>query len=51
MDPNNIRLTYKLKGKTTETDHWNLSTNGKMLTNTINFSGENKAEADVYERQ
>lgn len=51
MDPNNIGLTYKLKGKTTETDHWNLSANGKMLTDTINFSGENKAETDVYERQ
>lgn len=46
-----LELTYKLKGKMTEIDHWQLSSNGKVLTNTINFSGVSKPETDVYERQ
>ena len=51
MDPNNMELTYKLKGKTTETDLWELSADGKTLTDTINFSGESKPEVDVYDRE
>ncbi len=51
IDDHHIELTYKLKGKTTETDRWELSADGKTLTNTITFSGESKPEIDVYERQ
>jgi len=51
IDAHTMELTYKLKGKTTETDRWELSADGKTLTDTINFSGESKREVDVYERQ
>ena len=51
IDAHTMELTYKLKGKTTETDRWELSADGKTLTDTINFSGESKHEVDVYERQ
>ena len=46
-----MKLTYKLNGKMTETDSWELSADGKTLTCTINFPGESKAEVDVYDRQ
>ncbi|MDQ2919142.1 MAG: hypothetical protein M3R10_04610, partial [Verrucomicrobiota bacterium] len=42
-----MELSYKLKGKTTETDSWVVSADGKTLTNTIMFSGESKPEVDV----
>ena len=32
IDDHNMELTYKLKGKTTETDRWELSADGKTLT-------------------
>ena len=51
IDAQTIELTSKLKGKTTETDRWELSADGKTLTDTINFSGESKPEVDVFERQ
>ncbi len=50
-DANTVVLTYKLNGKTTETDSWQLSADGKTLSNTINFSGVSKPEVDVYDRQ
>jgi hypothetical protein len=46
-----MELTYKLKGKTIETDKWELSTDGKTLTQTITYSGVSKPEVDVYDRQ
>jgi hypothetical protein len=48
---NKMELTYKLKGKVTETDSWELSGDGKTLTDTVTFSGEDKKEVDVYDRQ
>jgi hypothetical protein len=51
IDAHTMELTYKLKGKTTETDRWELSADGKTLTDTVNYPGENKVEVDVYERQ
>jgi hypothetical protein len=51
IDAHKMELTYKLKGKTTETDSWELSEDGKTLTETLNFSGVSKPELDVYERQ
>ncbi len=50
-DDGSIELTYKLHGKVTETDSWSLSKDGKMLTDTINYSGMNKPEVDAYERE
>ena len=46
-----MELTYKLKGKTTETDRWELSADGKTLTDTITYPGESKQEVDVFDRQ
>ena len=46
-----MELTYKLKGKTTETDRWELSADAKMLTQTVTYSGVSKPELDVYDRE
>ena len=51
VDDHTVELTYKLKGKTTETDKWELSADGKNLTNTVTFAGITKPEVDVYDRQ
>jgi hypothetical protein len=51
IDDHNIELTYKLKGKATETDRWELSADGKTLTQTVNYSGVSKPEVDVYDRE
>lgn len=48
---NKMELTYQLKGKTTETDSWELSSDGKTLTDTITFPGEDKKEVDVFDRE
>ena len=46
-----MELTYKLNGKTTETDRWELSADGKTLTQTVTYAGVSKPEVDVYDRQ
>ena len=46
-----MELAYKLKGKVTQTDRWELSADGKTLTNTITFSGVNKPQVLVFDRQ
>ncbi len=51
IDDQSIELTYKLKDKTTETDKWELSADGKTLTNTVSYSGQSKPEVDVHDRQ
>lgn len=51
VDDRNIEMTYKLKDKTTETDRWELSEDGKTLTQTVTYSGVSKPEVDVYERE
>jgi hypothetical protein len=51
IDAHKMELTYKLKDKTTETDRWELSADGKTLTDTVNYSGESTPEVDIYERQ
>lgn len=51
IGPSKLELTYKLKGKTIETDTWEASADGKTLTDTINYSGESKPEVDVFDRQ
>ncbi len=50
-DDHHMELTYKLKGKMTETDRWELATDGKTLTNTVSYAGVDKPEKDVYERE
>jgi len=50
-DENKMELTYKLKSKVTETDSWELSSDGKTLTDTITFPGVDKQEVDVFDRQ
>jgi hypothetical protein len=51
IDDRNMELTYKLNGKTTETDHWQLSDDGKTLTNTVTYPGVDKQEVDIFDRQ
>jgi hypothetical protein len=51
IDAQNMELTYKLKGKTTETDKWALSADGKTLTQTVTYAGVSKPEVDVYDRE
>ena len=51
MGADQMELTYKLKGKTTETDLWKVSAGGKRLTKTITFPGESKKEVDVFDRE
>ena len=46
-----MELTYKLKGKTTETDRWELAADGKSLTDSIIYPGVSKQEVDVFDRQ
>jgi hypothetical protein len=48
---NKLELTYKLKGKVNRTEAWELSSDGKTLTETITYPGENKQEVDVFERE
>jgi len=51
IDERTIEITYKLKGKTTEVDRYEVSSDGKTVTDTINFAGLEKSEVDVYDRQ
>lgn len=46
-----MELTYQMKGKNTETDRWELSADGKTLTETDNYPGESKAQVVVFDRQ
>lgn len=50
-DDRNMELTYKLRGKITETDRWELSADGKTLTQTVTYAGVSKPEVDVYDRE
>jgi hypothetical protein len=46
-----IEVTSKLKGKTVSTERFEVSEDGKTLTDTINFPGVDKPQVDVYDRQ
>jgi len=50
-DANSMELTYKLNGKTTETDKYEVSADGKTLTQTVTYAGVNKPEIDVWNRE
>jgi hypothetical protein len=51
IDDHNMELTYKLKGKTIETDKYEVSADGKTLTQTATYPGVSKSEVDVYDRE
>jgi hypothetical protein len=51
IDDHSMELTYKLKGKTTETDKYEVSADGKTLTQTITYPGVSKPEVDVWNRE
>jgi hypothetical protein len=51
IDDHTMELTYKLKGKTIETDKLELSADGKTLTLTATYPGVSKPEVDVYDRE
>ena len=46
-----MELTYKLKGKTTETDKYEVSADGKTLTQTATYAGVSKPEIDIWDRE
>lgn len=50
-DDHSMELTYKLKGKTIETDKYEVSADGKILTQTVTYSGVSKPEIDIYDRK
>jgi hypothetical protein len=51
IDDHNFELTFKLKGHTTSTERYELSADGKTLTDTVSVPGQNKSEVDVYDRE
>ena len=46
-----LELTHKLKGDTLDTDRWELSEDGKTLTNTVSYPGQSGQEINVFERE
>ena len=51
IDDHSMELTYKLKGKTIETDKYEVSADGKTLTQTVTYPGVSKPETDLYDRE
>ena len=51
IDDHSMELTYKLKGKTIETDKYEVSADGKTLTQTVTYPGVSKPEIDIYDRK
>jgi hypothetical protein len=51
IDDHSMELTYKLKGKTIETDKYEVSADGKTLTQTATYSGVSKPEIDIWDRE
>ena len=50
-DDHSMELTYSLKGKTVETDKYEVSAGGKTLTQTVTYPGVSKPEIDIYDRK
>ena len=46
-----VELSDKLKGKLLDVQHLEVSEDGKTLTDTLTFSGMDKTEVDVYDRE
>lgn len=51
IDHHSMELTYKLKGTTMETDKYEVSADGKTLTQTVTYAGVSKPEIDVWNRE
>jgi hypothetical protein len=51
IDDHSMELTYKLKGKAIETDKYEVSGEGKTLTQTVTYAGVSKPEIDIYDRE
>jgi hypothetical protein len=51
IDDHSMELTYKLKGKVMETDKYEVSADGKTLTQTVTYAGVSKPEIDVWSRE
>jgi hypothetical protein len=51
IDDHSMELTYKLKGKTIETDKYEVSADGKTLTQTATYPGVSNPETDIYDRE
>jgi hypothetical protein len=51
LGDHSMELTYKLNGKTTETDKLEVSADGKTLTQTVTYAGVSKPEIDVWNRE
>ncbi len=51
IDDHTLELTYKWRGKTTVTHRWELSADGKTLTEAVTYAGVSKPEVDVYDRE
>ena len=51
IDDHSMELTSKLKGKTIETDKYEVSADGKTLTQTVTYAGVSKPEIDVWNRE
>jgi hypothetical protein len=49
-DPNTIEMTDKIKGKVMDTQDMKVSDDGKTLTVTVHFPGEEKTQTYVYEK-
>ena len=51
IDDHSMELAYKLKDKTIETDKYEVSADGKTLTQTVTYAGVSKPEIDIYDRE
>ena len=51
IDEHSMELTYKLKDKAMETDKYEVSADGKTLTQTVTYAGVSKPEIDVWNRE
>lgn len=51
IDEKSMELTSKLNGKTMETDKYEVSADGKTLTQTVTYPGVSKPEIDVWDRE
>jgi len=45
-----ITLIHKVKGRTVQTDQWDVSSDGKTLTGTITYARQTTAEVRVFDR-
>jgi len=51
IDEHSMELSYQLKSKTIETDKYEVSADGKTLTQTVTYPGVSKPEIDIYARE